>query len=1332
MKNLSTLRVIVIALVLSISFCSTIFAQLKNDQYTIPFRSGEFLPPNETTSLLKQSNFTATNQVGDKYYVLIQFRNELNELSTAELKAANITLLNYIHKFTYTASIPVTTSQNTLEKFNIRSLSEIPTIAKISSSISDQEIPDWAKNSPGKVDVSVLLQKNVDYNLVEQALPTLGAELLDNSLLNYHLITLRVEENRLNDLANNGFVHFVEPIEAPMEHMNHKGPQSTKSAFVKNNYGYTGQGVVVGVGDGGNVSHIDYGDNLLYQTATADSNWGNHAFHVVGTITGNGNLDPWFEGMAINTKVITEHSSSIISKTADHYDTYGMSLTNNSYGPSNFQCSTAGLYNSNSIIIDQSMHDFPKLLHVFAAGNSGAFDCNPYPFGYGTVIRSYASSKNALIIGAIQHRGQEVSFSSRGPVNDGRIKPEVVTSGYGVVSTISNNSYKAMHGTSMATATATGAAAIITEAYMAENNGEKPSGDVLKAIITNSAEDAGNEGPDYSYGFGIMDVKRAVETIKEGRFVTGSITNGVTNHEFINVPAGTHQVKIMLYWHDNPGSGNVYRALVNNLDMEVLNTAGETFLPWVLDATPANVALPATRGIDTLNNIEQITLTANEITSGLAVKIKATNAPMGPQKYVLVYDIIEPEAELTFPAGGENLAPGYKTDVIRWNAYGPDAENVTLEYSLDNGNSWEAFPLSQENKELRYYNWAIPASVTSEAARVRVTMNGSSDMNEIPFTILPTPSNLTVDAVCGSKVKLSWEPTSSAEYYEVMKLDGVMKVIGETSAATYTVEAPTVGQEEWYTIRPVSKTGNIGSRMVAVNATTTATACGLVVDAGISAILSPIKDGREFTSTTLSNKPVIVEVQNFGTTPISNFPIFYSVNNGAEVQETFTGTLNPGEKTEFTFSTPASINAPGIYNISTRTGITGDVEVDNDTPVKTYEIKQYENEALSIGSFPFDMNFDASSAQVFQENMTIDPLSRIDYVTEGIGGRLKINDDVDFNKNGSTNAITLDATYPVNGGDITNEMILTYNMENFDPSWLEFKLDFSFMKHVQNPTSENRVYARGSDTDTWIVVYDLATNPSNLGMYYDIVDINLLDKLTDKGQQLTSSFQLKFSQTGETFAADILGNDGYTFDNIALRIGITLPIELVSFEAVKEGNDAVLNWTTASELNNKYFEIEMAEETVAGELEDYIAIGKVDGAGNSSTFINYSFLDDESGKNSRRYYRLKQVDFDGSFEYSDIRVLDFRRSTEIEFTVYPNPVLETLSVAVKSDQEEPLKIIVTDMSGKVMENINESQINGSTIKTINFDDSYAEGYYMVSTQIGKTVKTHKVLKVNHK
>ncbi len=180
----------------------------------------------------------------------------------------------------------------------------------------------------------------------------------------------------------------------------------------------------------------------------------------------------------------------------------------------------------------------------------------------------------------------------------------------------------------------------------------------MKAIICNTANDLGNPGPDYSYGFGRMNLLRAVRLLDSARYFSGAARQASVDASSITVPANTAQLKVFLYWQDPAASPFAPLALVNDLDLQVIGPDGATTLPYILDTLPANVTNPATRGEDHINNMEQVVID-NPQAGAYTIKIKGTRiAQNNQQGYIVTYDPAPKEVELTYPfAGARTPAP---------------------------------------------------------------------------------------------------------------------------------------------------------------------------------------------------------------------------------------------------------------------------------------------------------------------------------------------------------------------------------------------------------------------------------------------------------------------------------------------------------------------------------------------------------------------------------------------------------------------------------------------------------------------------------------------------
>ena len=165
----------------------------------------------------------------------------------------------------------------------------------------------------------------------------------------------------------------------------------------------------------------------------------------------------------------------------------------------------------------------------------------------------------------------------------------------------------------------------------------------------------------------------------------------------------------------------------------------------------------------------------------------------------------------------------------------------------------------------------------------------------------------------------------------------------------------------------------------------------------------------------------------------------------------------------------------------------------------------------------------------------------------------------------------------------------------------------------------------------------------------------------------------------------------------------SIPVELTSFTAIVVDGNVVLNWITATELNNAGFQIER-RKTKNERREDWESIGFVNGNGTSTEVHNYSFAD-ENPVTGKSYYRLKQIDFDGSFEYSNVIEVDL--VLPIKFSLeqnYPNPFNPATSIKYTLSSKQNVQLLVYNVLGKEIATlVNEEKPAGN--HEVNFDAS---------------------------
>lgn len=185
---------------------------------------------------------------------------------------------------------------------------------------------------------------------------------------------------------------------------------------------------------------------------------------------------------------------------------------------------------------------------------------------------------------------------------------------------------------------------------------------------------------------------------------------------------------------------------------------------------------------------------------------------------------------------------------------------------------------------------------------------------------------------------------------------------------------------------------------------------------------------------------------------------------------------------------------------------------------------------------------------------------------------------------------------------------------------------------------------------------------------------------------------------------------------VLVNSGGILPIELISFNGKCEGNAIVLSWTTATEINNNFFTIEKS-----GDALNWEVVGTIAGAGNSSAYKNYFYSDELLTRSTDViYYRLKQTDFDGKYEYfSPIGIS--KCSEDLKVLVYPNPVSDQLHIQF-DEISESYEAILQSSEGKLIfsEKLNATLVNVVDVSGI------ASGVYVLT--LYNTATTNRIVK----
>lgn len=180
-----------------------------------------------------------------------------------------------------------------------------------------------------------------------------------------------------------------------------------------------------------------------------------------------------------------------------------------------------------------------------------------------------------------------------------------------------------------------------------------------------------------------------------------------------------------------------------------------------------------------------------------------------------------------------------------------------------------------------------------------------------------------------------------------------------------------------------------------------------------------------------------------------------------------------------------------------------------------------------------------------------------------------------------------------------------------------------------------------------------------------------------------------------------------------------LPVELLYFTGRAKDSEVSLQWATATELNNSHFDIERSAD---GRV--YEAIGRVKGAGDYQGLLEYAFTD-EKPHFGLNYYRLRQVDYDGAFEYSNVVAVEVEGKPGGGISVFPNPAAGQVEVGLPADLvDKALDITIRDLSGRVV--LRQQQPAGERFVQLPLD-GVPPGYYTVNVQAGSRLLTEKLI-----
>jgi uncharacterized protein (TIGR02145 family) len=539
------------------------------------------------------------------------------------------------------------------------------------------------------------------------------------------------------------------------------------------------------------IDDIDFRNRYLPVSLASEKTSG-HANMVATLIAGGGNTFYTGRGVAWGSMISSSSFDNLMPDPDAFFTSNNITVQNHSYG-----VDIENFYGADAAAYDGNMFRQPGMVHVFSSGNSGASASNTGTYkdiiGFANLTGSFKMAKNNIVVSAIDSFSSSIEYISAGPAYDGRLKPEL--------SACTNG------GSSGAAALVSGSALLVQQQYKQKYN-NLPDASLVKAVLINSADDAGPGGIDFKTGFGSLNLYKTLLSVEQGRFFSGVVANNGSQSFTITIPGNVKQLKATLVWTDPPALANSAAALVNDLDMTLIHQGGQQWLPWVLNSFPHrdSLLLPAVRKRDRINNTEQVTID-DPATGNYEIRVQGYNVLANQQFHVAWQYEKSDTFSWDYPVAMDNLLPS-ANNIIRWqNSF---EESGMLQWTAD-GLHWETIQ-SQADLSKNYALWAIPDTIST--ARLRMVIGQQVFLSDT-FTI-SKPVSFEVSFNCRDSVQLRWTGQKSISFWRLYTLDHkYLKSLAVTADTVISLSAASLSSV-WFSIAPVLSQGREGIKSVAM------------------------------------------------------------------------------------------------------------------------------------------------------------------------------------------------------------------------------------------------------------------------------------------------------------------------------------------------------------------------------------------------------------------------------------------------------------------------------------------------------------------------------------
>ena len=1142
----------------------------------------------------------------------------------------------------------------------------------------------------------------------------------------------------------------------------------------------------LGVWDGGKIltTHVELVNRVTQKDNSAVLS--DHGTHVTGTMIASG-VNPSAKGMAYGIQgiiaydfsgdkpeiateapslLISNHSYGIISgwnynSSQSRWEFHGRSTDNEDY--------KFGYYSNDAQLIDSIAYNAPYYLYVKSAGNSrnqnGPAVGQPFfrynasnsmatagnrpdgissNDGYG-IVSWEGNAKNILTVGAVNgissiySRPEDVgmsSFSAWGPTDDGRIKPDVVANGVGLLSSVSssNTSYASLSGTSMSSPNASGSLLLLQELYARLKNGEFLRAATIKGLAIHTASEAGSApGPDYKFGFGLLNVEKAASVISASvannnnasseHLVFENVFNATTTTFSTNVIAsGKGQLRATISWTDPKGNVETVNVLndptpklVNDLDVRITtNNGAKIFRPWVM--IPSSPSSDPSPGDNVLDNAEVVDVDSTIPGQSYTVTVSYKNTlQRGTQAYSL----------LVSGVGGT--------------AYCASAASSNVGGKID----------SVSFRTIRYSN---PTGGTTYTDNTKIVAQ-VEPLQSVPFYVRASSSDATNNNKIG---KIFIDYNNNGSFTDDNELVATSGNLANAAAFTGNIAIPNT-----VTI------GNILRMRIVLQETSSAAevnACGSYAKGETQDYrLLVINPSNDVSVTSITNpgslecadstQYLTVQLRNNGTAPADNVSVNAVIKEGntviATINAPYPGTIPGQTNVSLTLQKPFITKPNTSYNVAVSVNFTADQNPTNNSIVNDVTIGNKSGTPDAIGTI-------CGTNAILKVN---NPEANANYFWYSSASSIT---PIAAGPTLNTNTIPANKTYYV-GREMKTTVGLPNKMVHPDGGYNSFSGNFVRINNSVPVIIESARLYIGNPGTVQVMLADLGTlNANGSYTYFPLSSVTFnvtATNPTPAGGAVTGNpvgdtgaiyqLNLPVNTPGDHVLMVTCSNGATIFRNNNM-VGATYPMPVPGVFSIT-GNS--VNWGSTNDPNPfYYFFYNMKIRTQAGCVSDKATIvatnvvaptiTKVaDSLASSATFGNQWFFNDapiagETGQKTKLRqsgaYKVVVTDATGCSQTSNIinHVVTALPpevvAKEINLTLSPNPNNGKFQLRFEVKNRAPLNIDILTASGQKVFTESTPNFNGIYSREINIGKP-SSAYYLLKIEHNKKTYTQKVI-----